>query len=527
MSCAVILAFLKNSAKLKEVNIEMTRPISKVVIVGGGTAGWTAAAAICSALPKGTVDVELVESEAIGIIGVGEATLPHLRQFNENIGIDEAEFMSATQATFKLGIEFVNWARKGDAYIHPFGAYGVPKRGIAFHQYWRKLAHEPEIGSISDYSLPIVAAYKARFEKPADDLASVKATFAYAYQFDSTLYAPFLRRHAEARGARRTEGRVVAVDRDDESGDIRSLQLESGAVVEGDFFIDCSGFRGLLIEDALGTSYESWNHWLPCDRAVAVQCESSGPLLPYTRATAESSGWRWRIPLQHRVGNGHVYASDFMSEDEATGILLKKLEGKPLTDPNPLRFTTGKRKLMWNRNCVAVGLSGGFLEPLESTAIYLIQAAVTNFIELFPATTDCGIERDEYNRIMENEFVRVRDFLILHYHATQRDDSDFWTHVRTMDIPDSLREKINLFEARGRVAEYSQGLFLEPSWLAVYFGQRVEPLAYDQRVDDVPAEKLRSQLLRLRAQIATAAGEMSDHAEFIRSYCPSGGEMAA
>lgn len=520
--------WVDNSAKHSEVKTEMSKPIMKIVIVGGGTAGWTAAAAICSAFPPGSAEVELVESEAIGIIGVGEATLPHLRQFNDNIGIDEAEFMTATNATFKLGIEFIDWARKGDAYIHPFGAYGVPNRGIPFHQFWRKLAHEPEIGPLSDYSLPIVASYKGRFDKPSDDIKSVKSTFGYAYQFDSTLYAPFLRRHAEKRGASRTEGKVVAVNRDTENGDVVSVQLESGQTIKGDFFIDCSGFRSLLIGDALETDYESWNHWLPSDRAVAVQCEAEGPLLPYTRATAESSGWRWRIPLQHRVGNGHVYSSSFMSEDEATSVLLDSLEGKRLTEPKPLHFTTGKRKVMWNRNCVAIGLSGGFLEPLESTAIYLIQAAVTNLIELFPTSSNCDIERDEYNRILDNEFIRVRDFLILHYHATERDDSEFWNHVRTMDIPSSLREKINLFEARGRVAEYSQGLFLEPSWLAVYFGQRVIPFAYDQRVDEFNTEKLRKQLLKLRAEISSAADEMPSHSDFIQSYCHSDdGEQVA
>ena len=527
MSSVVIRFCPKNSAKSAEVKIKMSNPIKKIVIVGGGTAGWTTAAAICSALPKHSVEVELVESEAIGIIGVGEATLPHLRQFNDSIGIDEAEFMSATNATFKLGIEFVNWGRIGDAYIHPFGAYGVDNRGIAFHHFWRKMAHEPEVGPISDYSLPIVAAYQGKFERPSKDARSVRSTFGYAYQFDSTLYAPFLRKHAEARGAKRTEGKVTAIDTCPETGCIDAIRLESGQVIAGDFFVDCSGFRGLLIEGALETGYESWSQWLPCDRAVAVQCNGVGPLLPYTRATAERSGWRWRIPLQHRVGNGHVYCSQFMSEDEATGILLEKLESAPTTDPSPLRFTTGKRIKMWNRNCVAIGLSGGFLEPLESTAIYLIQSAVTNFIELLPASTDCSVERDEYNRILENEFLRVRDFLILHYHATQRDDSDFWNHVRTMDIPASLQEKMNLFEARGRVAEYRQGLFLEPSWLAVYLGQHVEPLAYDQRVDLVDSDRLREQLLRLKSQVAAAAAEMSSHAEFIGSFCPSDVSTAA
>ncbi len=505
----------------------MTGAIKKVVIVGGGTAGWTTAAAITSALPPGTVDVELVESEAIGIVGVGEATLPHLRQFNDNIGIDEAEFMSATNATFKLGIEFVDWARKGDAYIHPFGAFGVPRRGIGFHHFWRRLAHEPQIGSISDYSLPIAASYLGRFEKPVDDPRSIMGTFGYAYQFDSTLYAPFLRRHAETRGASRTEGKVVAVHRDNESGDIEAVQLESGQRIGGDLFIDCTGFRGLLIEGALETGYESWSHYLPCDRAVAVQCEGVGPFLPYTRATADSAGWRWRIPLQHRVGNGHVYCSRYLSDDEATSVLLDNLEGPRLTEPNPLRFSTGKRNRMWNRNCVAIGLSGGFLEPLESTSIYLIQSAVTNLIELFPSTKDCELEREEFNRILDNEFLRIRDFLILHYHATERDDSDFWNHVRTMDIPSSLREKINLFATRGRVAEYSQGLFLEPSWLAVYLGQRVVPIAYDQRVDAIDEGQLREQLLRIRAQVESAANGMTDHETFIRAYCPAGGDLAA
>ena len=527
MSSAVILFCRKNNAKNAEVKTEMPKPIKKIVIVGGGTAGWTTAAAICSALPRHSIDVELVESEALGIIGVGEATLPHLRQFNDSIGIDEAEFMSATNATFKLGIEFVDWARIGDAYIHPFGAYGVDNRGIGFHHFWRKLAHEPAIGPLSDYSLPIVAAYQGKFERPSDDTASVRSTFGYAYQFDATLYAPFLRQHAEARGAIRTEGKVVAVDTCAETGDIEAVRLESGEIVEGDFFVDCSGFRGLLIEDALQTGYESWAEWLPCDRAVAAQCDGVGPLLPYTRATADKSGWRWRIPLQHRVGNGHVYCSEFMSEDEATAILLDNLESPATTDSLSLRFSTGKRNMMWNRNCVAIGLSGGFLEPLESTAIYLIQSAVTNFIELFPATTNCSVERDEYNRILENEFLRVRDFLILHYHATERNDSEFWNHVRTMDIPMSLQEKINLFEARGRVAEYWQGLFLEPSWLAVYLGQRVEPLAYDQRVDLIDTDRLREQLLRLKSQIVAAAAGMSDHAEFIGSFCPADVSTAA
>lgn len=484
------------------------------------------AAAIVSMLPRGSVSVTLVESEAIGIIGVGEATLPHIRFFNETIGIDEAEFMAATSATFKLGIEFVNWARVGDSYIHPFGAYGPPGGDVPFHQYWRKFAGDSEVGSISDYSLPIMAAYRAKFAMPDDDPASVLSTYAYAYQFDATQYAPFLRCHAEQRGAHRVEGRVSGVNLDPESGNIVSLDLDGGATIEGDLFVDCSGFRGLLIEESLETGYESWQEWLPCNRAVAVQCKSQEPLLPYTRATAESAGWRWRIPLQHRVGNGHVYASDFMEAEEAERILLDRLEGPALTNTLKLGFNTGKRKKAWNRNCVAIGLAGGFLEPLESTAIYLIQTSVTHLVELLPDTLDCTMERDEFNRIIDNEFLRVRDFLILHYHATERTDSDFWNHMRTMDIPDSLREKIDLFKARGRISQYRQGLFLKPSWLAVYLGQRVLPEAYDQRVDLAPAEELRRHLLETRKEIAGAANSMTGHAEFINSYCESGAKTA-
>jgi len=481
------------------------------------------AAAISSMLPKAMISIQLVESEAIGIVGVGEATLPHLRHFNETIGIDEKEFMAATAATFKLGIEFVNWARQGDAYIHPFGAYGPASDGVPFHQYWRKFADDPQIGPISDYSLPIVAAYQAKFAIPNEDASSVLSTYGYAYQFDATQYAPFLRRHSEARGVTRTEGRVVSVNRDAESGDIKSLQLEDESIIEGDLFVDCSGFRGLLIEEALETGYENWTEWLPCDRAVAAQCEPSGPLLPYTRATADSAGWRWRIPLQHRVGNGHVYASSFMSDADAEKSLRENLEGPLLTDPRILKFNAGKRRKTWNHNCVAIGLSCGFLEPLESTSIYLIQSAVTHLVELLPATLDCDAERDEYNRIIDNEFLRVRDFLILHYHATERSDSEFWNYTRLMNIPDSLQEKIELFKARGRIAEYHQGLFLEPSWLAVYLGQRILPEAYDQRVDLAPTEALRKQLLETRQVIASAAASMPDHAVYLKNHCSQSG----
>lgn len=503
----------------------MKDSLETVVIVGGGTAGWMTAAAITSALPPGRVSVRLIESEAIGIIGVGEATLPHLRQFNDNIGVDEAAFMRETRATFKLGIEFVNWARQGDRYLHPFGIFGPAGSEPGFHHFWRRAG--AAAGDIGDYSLPVVAARLGRFDFPDPDTSTLSGSYGYAYQFDSTLYAPFLRRHAEHRGAQRTEGRVVDALRDAESGDISAVVLEDGQHIEGDLFVDCSGFRGLLIEQSLAAGFEDWSHWLPCDRAVAAQSESSSSLTPYTRATADTAGWRWRIPLQHRTGNGHVYCSEWLDEDKATAALIDGLDGPLLTTPKPLRFATGKRNRMWHHNCVAVGLSGGFLEPLESTSIYLIQAAITNLIELLPAHRDYAAERDEFNRILDLEFERVRDFLILHYHATERDDSPFWNYVRNMPIPESLAEKIALFRARGRVADYSRGLFLEPSWLAVYLGQRVIPEHWDQRADRVNEDALVAKLESVRAAVHRQAASMQEHAAAIVGFCPSPAEHAA
>lgn len=488
----------------------------KIVIIGGGTAGWMTAAGIASLLGETGLEITLIESEAIGIVGVGEATLPHLRFFNQTIGIDEYDFMAATRATVKLGIEFVDWGRKGDSYIHPFGEYGLPNDGIGFHHFWRKFSDQ--VGPICDYSLPVVAARLGKFEPPSEDPRSVKSTYRFAYQFDATLYGPYLRKHAEARGVTRIEGKVVEVARH-ESGDIASVKLESGSVIEGDLFVDCSGFKGLLIEQELETGYDEWTEWLPCDRAVAAPCEHVGPLLPYTRATAREAGWQWRIPLQHRTGNGHVYASAFTTDQEAEDRLMGSLEGKPLADPRILRFTTGKRRQLWNRNCIAVGLSGGFLEPLESTSIYLIQQGITHLMELFPGRGDAEAQRREYNRIMDLEFERVRDFLILHYHATQRDDTPFWDTMRNLKVPDSLAEKMDLFRARGRVPVYQQGLFLEASWLAVYLGQRVLPEAYDPRVEQFPAADAQRNLQGLRGHIAKTAQAMPSHADWIKKHC--------
>lgn len=494
---------------------EPQRRLRSVIIVGGGTAGWMTAAGLSSMLAQTGLSVTLIESEQIGIVGVGEATLPHIRFFNQTIGINEAEFMAATSATFKLGIEFVNWGRQGDSYIHPFGDFGLANNGVEFHHYWRKMADHPDTGPIDAYSLPIVACRQGKFQPPSNDPRSVSSTYRYAYQFDAIKYAPFLRKHAEARGVNRIEGKVVDVTLDSECGDIKHVVLENGETHGADLFIDCSGFFGLLIEKALATGYERWTDWLPCDRAVAAPCESSGPLLPYTRATADTAGWRWRIPLQHRIGNGHVYASAFISDRQAEDALVQNLEGTALSAPRQLRFTTGKRKKLWNRNCIAIGLSGGFLEPLESTSIYLIQEGITKLLELFPQTTQFTDDTQEYNRLMDREFERIRDFLILHYVATQRDDSDFWNYVRTMPIPDSLTEKLELFRTRGRVVRYDHGLFLPPSWIAVLLGQRIIPRQYDMRVNQIPDTEIRAHMTRLKALMSDTVANMDDHANYL------------
>jgi len=496
--------------------------IQKIVIVGGGTAGWMTAAALATLLDRAGLDIRLIESEEIGTVGVGEATIPHIRSFNQRLGLDENAFMARTQATFKLGIEFRDWARLGDSYIHPFGAYGRSMDRVGFHHHWLRLRRAGAAADLQDYSLPIVAARMGRFQRPETDPRSLLSTFSYAFQFDAGLYAAFLREHAEARGVVRREGKVVEVDLHPENGHIRAVVLDRGERIEGDVFIDCSGFRGLLIEGALKAGYEDWTQWLPCDRAVAVPCDTVEPSTPYTRATALEAGWSWRIPLQHRVGNGYVYSSAFLSDDAAVERVMGRLEGPARAEPRLLRFTTGRRRRQWMRNCVAIGLSSGFLEPLESTSIHLIQAAITNLVELFPDAALDLADADEFNRIMDLEYDRIRDFLVLHYNATERDDTPFWNHCRTMAVPDSLREKVALFKERGVVSRYRDGLFLEPSWLAVYFGQRIEPDAYDPLSDRVPSDALAEAAEALRSAIRKEAATMSSHDAFIRACCAAG-----
>jgi tryptophan halogenase len=498
----------------------------RVVVVGGGTAGWMTAATLTKLLPN-RCDVHLVESETIGIVGVGEATLPHIRSFNERLGINEAEFMAATRATFKLGIEFVNWGRIGDSYVHPFGAFGRGTNEVDFHHYWTRLRQSGrKVAPLGDYSMACTMACMNRFRPPDPDPGKLESTFSYAYQFDATLFAPFLRGIAEQLGARRTEGRIVDVELQGESGDIAAIILENGERIDGDLFIDCSGFVSLLLGKALGEPFEDWSQWLPCDRAAAVPCRTRTALTPYTGVIAMDAGWRWRIPLQHRTGNGYVYSSAFISDDDARQAIVAAVEGEPIAEPRVLKFKAGRRRRSWVGNCVAVGLASGFLEPLESTSIYLIQAAITSLVELFPNPGISTFDRDEFNRLIDLEYDRIRDFLILHYHATERSDSPFWNYCRTMEVPDTLKDKMDLFRKRGRVAKYREGVFLDASWIAVYIGQRVIPEGYDLRADLPSDAQLDEAMAAFRNEVRACAEAMPDHRAHIECYCPMALEAA-
>ncbi|WP_114521725.1 tryptophan halogenase family protein [Altererythrobacter sp. ZODW24] len=493
------------------------KPI-RVVVLGGGTAGWMSAASVAKLLP-GIASVELVESEDIGIVGVGEATLPHIRSFVERLGINEAAFMKATHATYKLGIDFRDFGKIGESYIHPFGSFGEEVAGVPFHHYWLQLQQQGLADDIGTYSMGVMAALGDKFRPPAGD-ASLGSTYGYAYQFDATLFGPFMRDFATGLGVTRTEGRVTDVKRSGTSGDVETLVLEDGREVHGDLFIDCSGFRSLMLGGALDMEWEDWAHWLPCDRAAAMPCKHvTDEIEPYTRATAMPAGWRWRIPLQHRVGNGYVYASEFLSDDEACAAIKEAAEGEQLADPRVLRFKAGRRKASWSHNVIGVGLSSGFLEPLESTSIYLAQMAITYLLELFPLDgTINPRDRDEFNRLVDMEYDRVRDFLILHYHATTRDDSPFWDHVRTMEVPDSLKSKMELWRDTGRIEKYSEGLFYDASWIAVYVGQGVLPQNHDPRAALPDPQGIKRALGNLQGAIKQEVAAMPGHREFLLSH---------
>jgi len=497
------------------------RNIKKIAIVGGGSAGWMTAAALSNAL-QGAAEITLVESEEIGVVGVGEATIPPIKIFNQSLGIDEAEFVKRTEGSFKLGIEFVNWYREGHRYFHPFGDYGAPFDAVQLYHYYLKARAEgpadAPIGPIDDYSMAWVMAKHGKFSVPSQDRRMVQSTFDYAYHFDAIMYARFLREYAEARGVKRVEGKVVDVAQRGTDGFIESLTLENGTRVDAEFFIDCTGFFGLLIEKTLKTGYEDWTHWLPCDRAVAVPCTHGGEFTPYTRSTAHKAGWQWRIPLQHRIGNGYVYASKHISDDEAQATLLANLDGEALADPRLLRFTTGRRKKFWNKNVVAIGLSAGFMEPLESTSLHLIQSGITRLLALFPTLDFDSYAAQEYNRITTGEYERTRDFIILHYKATERRDAPLWTHAADMDIPSELAYKIEQFRRGGRIVAHELELFRNPSWLAVYTGQGIWPERYDPLADARNVD-YQGRLQGLRRGMEETAAAMPSHADFIAKHC--------
>jgi tryptophan halogenase len=495
--------------------------VRKVIIVGGGSAGWMAAASLGRLLGKSGITIELIESEEIGTVGVGEATIPPIVDFNRTLQIGEPEFMRATQASIKLAIEFVDWTRLGHSYIHPFGQYGVPMEGVHFHHFW--LRHRASGGTLSHdlFNSSTAAARAGRFARPMPEDPSPLPPVGFAYHFDAGLYAAFLRRMAEGLGVQRHEGKIVDVRLRGEDGYIESVVLGDGRVIAGDFFLDCSGFRGLLIEQTLHAGYDDWSEWLPCDRAMAVPCERLPATTPYTRSTAREAGWQWRIPLQHRIGNGYVYCSEFLPDDEAASLLLQRLDAAAQAAPRPLRFVAGRRRETWKKNCVALGLAGGFLEPLESTSIHLIQTALARLLFLFPKSGIHQASIDKFNALSRTEYEEIRDFLVLHYTATERDDTPFWRHCRAIRKPDSLIQRWEMFVETGIIHCQPTDLFKDPSWFAVFTGQGVQPKAWHPAADIPDDAELERRFALISADVRRRVENFPTHDEFLRQYCPA------
>ncbi|WP_232305608.1 tryptophan halogenase family protein [Gilvimarinus polysaccharolyticus] len=504
-----------------------TNTIERIVIAGGGTAGWMAAAALShhfevltqqGSLPLAP-QITLVESEAIGTVGVGEATIPSIRAFNHSLGIDELEFIKKTHATFKLGIEFRDWRQPNSTLFHPFADYGMPLKGVDFYHYLNRLKLEGEAIDPSDYSFSAQLAKQGRFAQPHPNPPTPLADYGYAYHFDAGRYALFLREYAEQRGVIRLEGKIEHVQLDQSNGHIESIRLDNGKKIQGDLFLDCSGFRGLLIEQSLKTGYDDWRQWLPCDRAIAIQTEKNGDPTPYTLTIARDSGWQWRIPLQHRTGNGYVYSSAFCNTDTARETLLQGLDGAPIKEPRSFEFVTGTRKKVWHKNCYALGLASGFLEPLESTSISLIQTGISRLLTFFPHHGYCQSNIDEVNRQHRHEFERIRDFIILHYKITRRSDTEFWRHCQNMAVPDTLRHKMELYKSRGYIMAQSPEAFEPDSWAAIYMGFHYDANDYDRRADAIELGDLKQQLKKIRDTIHNAASQPTSHAEFIARHC--------
>ena len=492
----------------------MGKPVKKVVIAGGGTAGWCVAAALGRFLGP-LVDVTLVESEEIGIVGVGESTIPTVRTFHNFLGIDEREFLRATNATYKLAIVFENWARDGDRYIHSFGEMGVSNWLAPFHHVWLEARSRGLAGDFGDYGFEYQAAEQGKFQ------GGEGSRLSYAYHLDAVLYGRFLRTLSEKAGVKRIEGRIATVDQDAQSGFVTALNLDSGQRIEGDLFIDCTGFRALLTEGALKTGWEDWSHWLPTDRAVVTQTESQGPLMPYTRAIAHGEGWRWRIPLQTRTGNGYVYSSQYLSDDDARERFVAAIDSPPLFEPRLIRYQTGTRRLTWNKNVVALGLSSGFIEPLESTSIHLFQIGVTRLAQLFPFDGIDPVLVDRYNAMARHELERVRDFVILHYKATERDDTAFWRDRQAMSVPDTLAARIDLFRETAHAYQESGDLFRVDSWTQVLMGQRIMPKSWHRIAATMRDAQLAQALDALKGNIARTVAALPTQAQFIESYLPA------
>ena len=496
------------------------KPIRRVVIAGGGTAGWMAAAALSKTLGK-LLDITLVESDEIATVGVGEATIPTLVTFHRLLDISEQEFMAATQATFKLGISFENWRDVNQDYIHSFGSTGKDHWTAGFQHFWLKGRERGLAGDYGDYCLELKAALAGRFAHLP------RGGMNYAFHMDAGLYAGFLRRFSEGHGVQRIEGRIVDVQADSSGSQIRSLRLASGIELEADLFIDCTGFRGLLIGQTLGVEYEDWSQWLHCDRAVAVQTRSTGPAVPFTRSIAREAGWQWRIPLQHRVGNGLVYSSRHLDDAEATQALLGDIEGETLTTARVIRFQPGQRRQTWRGNCVAIGLSSGFLEPIESTSIHLIQRGIVRLLQMFPAAGICQADIDEYNQQTRTEIEHIRDFIILHYHVTDRQDTPFWRGCRDMEVPASLRHRIDLFRESGRVFRVPNELFAENSWIQVMLGQGIVPRQHHPAADLMGDQELSSFLGGIRSSVDNAVRQLPSHQTYVEQYCGRAAPVAA
>jgi len=497
------------------------KSLQRILIAGGGSSGWMTAA-LLARMFQGLYEVVLVESEDIGTIGVGEATIPAIKKYNELLGLDENEFMQRTQASFKLGIRFENWLRQGDSYIHGFGVIGQDWEWLRMHHYWLHAHQQGQAGDFADYSINTAAALKDKFVRAQANMGdSPLSHIAHAFHMDAALFARFLSGYAQDRGVRRREGRIVDVSLRAEDGFIESVTMHDGEVIAADLFIDCSGFRGLFINQALGVGFEDWSHWLPCDRAIAVPCARSEAFTPYTRSIAHSAGWQWRIPLQHRTGNGHVFSTRFMDDAEAERILLANIDGEQLADPFKVDFKAGKRKQLWHKNCVAIGLAGGFLEPLESTSLHLVQSGIVRLMRLLP---DGGFNQaniDEFNRQTDFEFERIRDFIILHYKATERADSPFWDHCRTMEVPATLQRKIDLWMANARIFREDEELFAEESWIQVFLGQGMVPRGYDPMVRIKSDVQINQFLSNIRLVIGKCVDVMPSHGEYVAKTCPA------